>query len=89
MIQTSQPFKPLGAEWNFPTHFKPRAYEATSKLDINILHYHNELSEAGFLKLTGVAWVDKFIQKANENLSQYSHFPEFKIVQKNYAASLK
>ena len=88
MFETGQPFKPLRPEWNFPTHFKPEAYALVEIEDINILHYHNRLSEEGTLIPVGTAKIDRFINRANASLAEFSDLPEFKIIQKQYAQSL-
>ena len=88
MFETKQPFEPLGTEWNFPTHFKPEAYALVEIEDINILHYHNRLSEEGTLIPVGTAKIDRFINRANASLAEFSDLSEFKIIQKQYAQSL-
>ena len=88
MIKTDQAFQPLELSWNFPTHFLAEAYEGKIVTGINILHYHNQLSPEGRLMPTGVANIDRQIERANEILRPYEKLPEYKIIQAEYAASL-
>jgi len=89
MIKTSQAFSPLDLNWNFPTHFKADAYIGLSAEDVRILHYHNKLSPEGRLLPTDVPAIDRKIEQANAILSRYENLPEYKIIQAQFAASLR
>lgn len=88
MVKTETPFKPLALRYNFPTHFKPEAYDGMNVDDLKILHYHNKLSPTGRLMPTGHEGVDIYIHRANDILVAHEHLPEYKIIQSLYVASL-
>jgi len=88
MVKTDTPFKPLTLKYNFPTHFKPKAYDGVNVEDLKILHYHNKLSPEGRLIPTGHEGVDIYIDRANVVLRAHEHLPEYKTIQSLYATSL-
>lgn len=89
MAKTAQAFSPLDLNWNFPTHFKPDAYAGVNADHVKIFHYHNKLSPEGRLLPITVPEIDGKIEQANAILSAYENLPEYKIIQAQYAASLK
>jgi hypothetical protein len=64
MMHLNLPFAELPIEYNFPTglakHLPPGAFGEPV-----VLHYHGRLDRNGLLKSSGVAVVDRAIQKAN------------------------
>ncbi len=88
MIETGLPFKSLGAEWNYPTHFPAKDHDKVHVDEIKILHYHKMLSGDGLLERSGIPKIDHYIDRANASLEPFMTCPEFKSIQRQFAKSL-
>jgi hypothetical protein len=64
MMRLNLPFEELPIEYNFPTGLAQHMPERSFGEPV-VLHYHNRLGRSGLLKSSGVAVVDRAINKAN------------------------
>jgi hypothetical protein len=59
---------PLDVRWNTPTHDPTRIPK--DALEPAIIHYHQEVSRQGLIRLTGIASIDRRIGEANDAIME-------------------
>lgn len=66
ILEQSLAYEHLQIGENFPTHFAVTTYAGLKPQQIHAIHYHSQLNEHGHLQRTGVSWIDKQIDAANQ-----------------------